>query len=148
MTYPPGSQPQPQQPPPGAEPESGVDATASPANTVPVAEPADSAPAAAPARPRGVDERGRPRGGKVSALWIGLIVAAVLLILLLIFIAQNSKTVPIHFLGASGHISLAVALLLSAVVAVLLVAIPGSVRIMQLRRLVKRTARQRDHDSR
>ncbi len=95
-------------------------------------------------RPRGLDEHGRARGGKVSALWIGLIVAAILLILLLIFIAQNSVTVPIHFLGANGHISLAVALLLSAVVAVLLVAIPGSVRILQLRRLVRRTARLND----
>lgn len=99
-------------------------------------------------RPRGLDEHGRPRGGKVSALWIGLIVAAVLLILLLIFIAQNSVTVPIHFLGASGHISLAVALLLSAVVAVLLVAIPGTVRILQLRRLVRRTARLQEPERR
>jgi uncharacterized integral membrane protein len=107
-----------------------------------------STPTPAPARPRGLDERGRPRGGKVSALWIGLIVAAILLILLLIFIAQNSVTVPIHFLGASGHIPLAVALLLSAVVAVLLVAIPGSLRILQLRRLVKRTARRRDQEPR
>jgi uncharacterized integral membrane protein len=55
-------------------------------------------------------------------------------------------TVPIHFLGASGHISLAVALLLSAVVAVLLVAIPGSVRILQLRRLVRRTARLHEQE--
>ena len=125
---------------------------------IPPAAPASdptSSPTAAPntpphsvERPRGLDERGRPRGGKVSALWIGLIVAAILLILLLIFIAQNSHDVPIHFFTASGHISLAVALLLSAVVAALLVAIPGSVRIYQLRRLVKRTARLNEQDRR
>jgi uncharacterized integral membrane protein len=139
MSQPPGYEP-PQGPP--AAPASGYDAAVPPPDTAPAAQPSQED------RPRGLDEHGRARGSKVSALWIGLIVAAVLLILLLIFIAQNSKTVPIHFLGASGHISLAVALLLSAVVAALLVAIPGSVRIYQLRRLVRRTARFGKQDSR
>jgi uncharacterized integral membrane protein len=136
MTYPSGND----------IPEASPPTTSEAPNDLPAGD-ATTSPAPA-ARPRGVDERGRPRGGKVSALWIGLIVAAVLLILLLIFIAQNSVTVPIHFLGASGHISLAVALLLSAVVAVLLVAIPGTMRIMQLRRLVKRAARRRREEAR
>jgi uncharacterized integral membrane protein len=139
---------------PGYEPPQGPAApnraseTGYDAAPVPLPPPdAETAPPGHPAEnPRGLDEHGRPRGGKVSALWIGLIVAAVLLILLLIFIAQNSKTVPIHFFTASGHISLAVALLLSAVVAVLLVAIPGSLRILQLRRLVRRTARQHEQE--
>lgn len=76
------------------------------------------------------------RATRVSALWIGLIVAAVVLIALLIFIAQNSSRVTVHYLGFSGHISLAVALLL-AVGGVLLVAIPGTARIIQLRRALK-----------
>jgi uncharacterized integral membrane protein len=145
MSQPPGYEDPRGTPPSGPAPEP-VEGTAA----VPPAgyEAETPAPARPVERPRGLDERGRPRGGKVSALWIGLIVAAILLILLLIFIAQNSKTVPIHFLGASGHISLAVALLLSAVVAALLVAIPGSVRIYQLRRLVKRTARLHDQERR
>jgi uncharacterized integral membrane protein len=62
----------------------------------------------------------------------------VVLILLLVFVLQNSRTVAIHFLGLSGHLSLAVALLLAAVLGVLLVAIPGTARIIQLRRSVKR----------
>jgi len=136
--------------PPGYEPPQGAPAEprASDGNydATAVPPPATAEPAARDERPRGLDEHGRARGGKVSALWIGLIVAALLLVLLLIFIAQNSKTVPIHFLGVSGHISLAVALLLSAVVAALLVAIPGSVRIYQLRRLVRRTARSGRQD--
>jgi uncharacterized integral membrane protein len=85
------------------------------------------------------DPRASVRGGKVSALWIGVITAAILLILLLIFIAQNSRTVVIHFLGFHGHISLAVAILLAAMIGILLVAVPGTARIIQLRRALKRT---------
>jgi uncharacterized integral membrane protein len=76
----------------------------------------------------------------VSALWIGFIVAALLLIALLIFIAQNSKPVTIRYLGFDGHISLAIALLLAAVGGILLVAIPGTARIIQLRRALKKNA--------
>jgi lipopolysaccharide assembly protein A len=65
---------------------------------------------------------------------------ALLLIALLISIAQNAKQVAIHYLGFKGHISLAVTLLLAAVGAVLLVAIPGAARIIQLRRALTKNA--------
>jgi uncharacterized integral membrane protein len=79
------------------------------------------------------------RRTRVSAIWVGLIVAAVLLIALLIFIGQNSRSVTIHYLGLDGHVPLAVALLASAVCGVLLVAVPGTARIIQLRRAVKQS---------
>ncbi len=64
------------------------------------------------------------------------------LILLVVFIAQNSRQVTIHFVGLHGHFSLAIALLVALVGGVLLVAIPGSARILQLRHTVqKRTVR-------
>ena len=88
----------------------------------------------------GMDSQGRVRRSRVSALWFGLIIAAILLILLVIFIAQNSGNVTVHYLGLHGSISLALALLLSAIIAVLLVAIPGTVRILQLRRALKKNA--------
>ncbi|MEO8749733.1 MAG: hypothetical protein ABI384_04985 [Allobranchiibius sp.] len=78
----------------------------------PVAAPVGASPPDTSAIDR--DRRGRVRGTRVSAVWIGLIAAAVLLILLLIFIAQNSRTVTIHYLGLHGHLSLALALLLAA----------------------------------
>lgn len=90
----------------------------------------------------GVDERGRPKGGRISAAWTGAVVTAILLIALIIFIAQNSAEVTIHFLGFDGRISLALALLIAAVGSVLLVAIPGSLRIMQLRRSLRRSTAQ------
>jgi uncharacterized integral membrane protein len=60
-----------------------------------------------------------------------------------VFIAQNSQKVTIHFVGLHGHFSLALALLATAVGGILLVAIPGSVRILQLRRVVKKQRRSR-----
>lgn len=88
-----------------------------------------------PKRPApGFDQKGRVRRTRVSGVWIGLIGTALFLILLIVFIAQNSRQVPLHFFGWSGNFSLALTIVLSAVIGVLLVAIPGSVRILQLRR--------------
>jgi uncharacterized integral membrane protein len=132
MTYQPNIEPPnrpgypPTRPPHAADPEP---ATPSPQHAAPI-EPA----------PAGLTSRGRVRPTRVSALWIGLIIAALLLIALLIFITQNSKQVAIHYFGFNGHISLAVALLLAAVGGLLLVAIPGTARIIQLRRALKKNA--------
>ena len=51
------------------------------------------------------------------------------LVLLLIFILQNSRKVQISYLGAHGHLPLGVALLFAAVRGILLVVIPGTARI-------------------
>jgi uncharacterized integral membrane protein len=75
---------------------------------------------------------------RLSGAWIALIAGAVVLLLLLIFILENSQDVDIAFLGMHGHLPLGVALLLAAICGALLVVIPGVGRIMQLRR----TARQ------
>jgi uncharacterized integral membrane protein len=48
--------------------------------------------------------------------------------------------VTVHYLGASGRVPSAVALLLSAVAGLLIAAIPGTVRIVQLRRAIKKSA--------
>lgn len=85
----------------------------------------------------GFDARGRVRATKVTGVWIGLIGTALFLILLVIFVAQNSRRVALHFFGWHGQFSLALTILLSAVIGVLLVAIPGTVRIVQLRRALR-----------
>lgn len=109
--------------------------------------PTDSAPvAAAPvldtAPPVAAPARNPLRRTRTGVTWIGVIVFAAVLILLLIFILQNTQTAQISYLGASGHVSLAVAMLLAAVAGVLLTAIAGSLRIWQLRRHLRRTARR------
>ena len=105
-------------------------------------EPADSEPVV-PARrnpPAGFNSRGKVRHTRAGAWWAGLIVASMLAIALLIFIAQNSQTATIHYFGFDGQISLAVALLFAAAGGVLLVALPGAVRMTQLRRALKKNA--------
>ncbi len=80
----------------------------------------------------------RSRSG---VLWTGVILSAIVLIFLLIFIVQNNEPVQITFLGASGTLPTGVALLFAAIAGLLLVAIPGGLRIMQLRRAARRTPR-------
>ncbi len=86
----------------------------------------------------GFNDRGHVQATKVSGVWIGLIATALFVILLVIFIAQNSRRITIHFFGWHGQFSLALTILLAAVVGVLLVAIPGSLRIVQLRRALRK----------
>ena len=71
-------------------------------------------------------------------MWVGFGVAAVVLLLLLIFILENGKSVDIGYFGVHGHLPLGVALLLAAVAGALLVLIPGTGRIIQLRRTAHR----------
>ena len=129
MTYPPNAEPPIR---PTHQP------TASPA--APDAQAPTGLAPPAPGAPEGLTSRGRVKTTRTSATWVGLIISALLMIVLLIFIAQNSKSVTIQFLGFSGQISLAIALLLAAVGGVVLLAIPGTARIVQLRRALKNNA--------
>jgi uncharacterized integral membrane protein len=78
------------------------------------------------------------RRTRISGLWVGATVAAVVLLVLLVFIIQNGQSVKISFFGAVMNLPLGVALLLAAICGVLLVAVPGYGRIFQLRRAVRR----------
>ncbi|QCW51759.1 DUF1049 domain-containing protein [Nocardioides dongxiaopingii] len=78
------------------------------------------------------------RGSRTSGAWAGVIAAAVLLILLVIFIAQNTESTDIQFLGFDGSLPLAVALLVATVVGMVVAGAVGSLRILQLRRRIKR----------
>jgi uncharacterized integral membrane protein len=80
-----------------------------------------------------------PRHSRTGGVLVGMIVAAIVFVLLLIFILQNTANVTIHFFGITGRLPIAVALLLAAICGLLLVAIPGAVRIAQLRKSVKRS---------
>ncbi len=71
---------------------------------------------------------------KLGRTWTFLVMAVVGLLLLLVFILQNNKAVPIHFLGLAGSLSLGVAILLAAVIGSLITVVVGSARIVQLKR--------------
>ena len=78
------------------------------------------------------------RRSRTGVLWAGLILSALVLLFLLVFILQNDNSVQISFFALDGVLPLGVALLLAAIAGVLLVAIPGSMRILQLRRAARR----------
>jgi uncharacterized integral membrane protein len=67
-----------------------------------------------------------------------VISGVIVLVLLLVFILENTQSVQISYFGASGHLALGVALLLAAVGGALLVGIVGTARITQLKRHAKR----------
>ncbi|WP_205789366.1 lipopolysaccharide assembly protein LapA domain-containing protein [Micromonospora sp. HM134] len=71
-------------------------------------------------------------------MWVAAVVFAVVLLLLLVFVLQNGQRAEVSFLGAHGTLPMGVALLLAAVSGVLLVALPGTARIVQLRMVGRR----------
>ena len=75
---------------------------------------------------------------RMGEVWVTLLVGALVLLLLLVFILQNGQRADVSFFGARGHLPMGVALLLAAVFGVLLVALPGTARIIQLRMLGRR----------
>lgn len=79
------------------------------------------------------DSRGGATPSRVGSLWVASILFAVVLLLLLIFVLQNGQDAKISYLGAHGSLPQGVALLLAAVFGILLVALPGTARIIQLR---------------
>lgn len=78
------------------------------------------------------------RSTRTSRTWTAMILFVVVLILLLVFVLQNGQRVTVSFLGADGHLPLAVAMLFAAAGGALLVAIPGVSRMVQLRRVARR----------
>ena len=70
---------------------------------------------------------------RAAALWSSLIIGLLVLIVLLIFISQNTEVGTFHFLGWNWTLPLGVALLLAAVGGGLLAVLVGAARIVQLR---------------
>jgi uncharacterized integral membrane protein len=67
-------------------------------------------------------------------LWVGIILGAIVLGLLLVFVLQNTRSVRVSFFSASGAIPLGAALVFAALGGVLLSAVAASLRILQIRR--------------
>ena len=91
-----------------------------------------------PSQPLGTSDSVSPPEDNVkftraAALWSSLIIGFLVLIVLLIFIAQNTDPGTFHFLGWNWTLPLGVALLLAAVGGGLLAVLVGAARIVQLR---------------
>jgi uncharacterized integral membrane protein len=123
------------QPVPAGDHGGGPAPQSSPREQASAAQPGTQ-PAAAPPAPAPAHHV--VRRTRAGGLWVGLALAAIVLLLLLVFILENQQSASIGYFGAHGQLPLGVALLLAAVAGALLVVIPGSARIMQLRATARR----------
>jgi uncharacterized integral membrane protein len=75
---------------------------------------------------------------RISGAWVSVWTSAILLILLVVFMLQNTGRVEISFVGLHGTLPLAMALLIATVGGIVLTLVVGTARIAQLRRLARR----------
>ena len=99
-------------------------------------------------RPRSPEPAGEPEpaggGGKTAGMWIGLILGAIILVLLLIFVIQNNNTAGFQYFGAQFDLPLGVAMLLAAIAGALVMALVGSVRMIQMSWTIRKLRKQQD----
>jgi uncharacterized integral membrane protein len=79
------------------------------------------------------------RGSRTSGFWAAVVALGLVLLLLIIFIAQNTRETTVSFLAWDGQVPVAVAILIAAVAGLFLAGLAGMLRILQLRRRVRRT---------
>lgn len=77
---------------------------------------------------------------RAGRAWVKVLPALVVLAVILVFVFQNSQSAKVSFVTASGRLPLAVALLGAAALGALFVLALGSIRILQLRRMVHRSS--------
>jgi uncharacterized integral membrane protein len=112
-----------------------------PSAETPAGQPAPDTTPQAPPQPPAPPAQHTLKRTRISGLWVAVGCFAVILLLLLIFILQNSQKVDISYMGAHGHLPLGVALLFAAVCGVILVVLAGTARISQLRTTARRHRR-------
>jgi uncharacterized integral membrane protein len=84
-----------------------------------------------------------PRAGagstRAGRAWVKVLPAVIVLAVILLFVFQNSENAKVTFVTASGRLPLAVALLAAAALGGLFVLALGSIRIIQLRKVIRRS---------
>jgi uncharacterized integral membrane protein len=88
------------------------------------------------------------RRTRVSGTWVGVIIAALVLTLLLVFILQNTKSVKVSYFTATWTVPLGVVLLLATIGGVLFAGVIASMRIWQLRRRLGESGQSADRGRR
>jgi|GEM_PF-283400 len=74
---------------------------------------------------------------RASASWTAVVIGVVILILLVIFVAQNTEQSSVTFLWLHGRAPTAVVLLIAAIAGAVIVIAVGVARILQLRKEAK-----------
>lgn len=78
------------------------------------------------------------KGSAAGAMWAGLIISALLLIILLVFILQNQQPAELNFFAWSWNFPIGIGMLFAAILGALITAVVGGLRMFDLRRQVKR----------
>ncbi len=102
-----------------------------------------SRPEPAPA-PRSEDVDTPVRHTRISAAWGGIAVGAAVLVVLIVFMLQNTVPVDVSFLGLHGSAPLALTLLIAGLGFTVITLVVGSLRIGQLRRRIRRGSPRAD----
>ena len=84
------------------------------------------------------EDRDPLRGSRTSGFWAATVGLGVVLLLLIVFIAQNTRQTTVSFLAWDGQVPVSVALMIAAVAGLFLALLAGLLRILQLRRRVRR----------
>jgi uncharacterized integral membrane protein len=71
---------------------------------------------------------------RAGAVWVGICIAAVVVIALIIFMLQNRQPVLVTFFSMQGTVPLAIALLIAGIGVGIIALVIGTIRIGQLRR--------------
>jgi uncharacterized integral membrane protein len=75
---------------------------------------------------------------KTAAAWWSLIAGVLILIVLLIFIAQNLDSTTVHFLGWRWSAPTGIAFLVAAICGSLITVLAGAARMFQLHRVARK----------
>lgn len=98
---------------------------------------------AGPATSQGTGVEKDPlRGSRASGIWAAVVALVILLVLLAVFILQNTREVEVTYFGWTGQAPLAAALLIATAIGLLIAVAAGSLRILQLRHRVRREQRR------
>ncbi|RWZ82998.1 LapA family protein [Glutamicibacter sp. HZAU] len=93
-----------------------------------------------PAKPAGADKLPVTKLGRI---WTATIFGLIVLILLIIFIAQNQEQVTLSYFAYQGQVNLGLALFFAAIGGALVVAIAGVARVIQLRATAKKRSKDK-----
>lgn len=90
------------------------------------------------AEPRTVPPDEAGKFTRAGALWTALVIGFLVLILLLVFIMQNTRPERVQIFGWAWELPIGISLLLAAIAGGLLTFLVGTVRMLQLRRAAKK----------
>jgi uncharacterized integral membrane protein len=104
-------------------------------------DPQSGEPATEPVTKHATTEPDPLRGSRTSGFWAAVVVLVIVLVMLAVFVLQNTQQVQVSFFGWDGSAPLAAALLIATAAGLLIAVSAGALRILQLRRRVRRSQR-------